>query len=64
MYLRFLFFGLLKYGIDHKEVRRALKMSGLKPSSVVPPPAIRIKPKMTMAIPTASKMKLVRVNAN
>lgn len=44
-------------------MRRALNISGLNVSSVLPGPAIRIKPKMTMIIPMVSKIKLVLPNA-
>ena len=40
-------------------MRRTLKMSGLNTVSELPEPDIRMKPIITTAIPTASRMKFI-----
>ena len=44
-------------------MRRAEKMSGLKAVSLEPAPDMSMNPSNTTAIPMASRIKFVRVNA-
>ena len=67
LYLSFGFL-IIAYTIDMKPMkqitgatltRRTLKMSASNTDSSLPPPLIRMKPRITIAIPTAMRMKLI-----
>ena len=66
--------GLADDGVDYRHeadeayrrshfMRVALNISGLKEPSSVPPPLMSRKPMITIAIPTARRMKFIRSNA-